>query len=211
MEKKENLVKTGELMSKPFDELTFTDNFIFTRVMEANPDLCIELTELVTGRKVSRMKMESLGKEHTVKLTSDSKGVRLDVYFEDSEAMYDIEMQTSDQSDLGKRFRYYQGMTDIASLDVGRSYREMPKSYIVFLCTFDAFHRGQVKYEFRNLCVSDPELELGDETCKIAVCAFGKQAEGDRSLNALLSYMQDGSTEDDFARKLERATEDAKR
>ena len=196
---------------KSFDELTFTDNFIFTNVLEAHPDLCIDLVELVTGRKVDHMKQETLGSEHTVEQTPDAKGVRLDVYFEDSDTMYDLEMQTTKEADLPKRFRYYQGMMDLAALNKGKDYGELQKSIIVFLCTFDAFGAGEVKYEFQNLCVSDPSLALGDETTKIAVCAFGKTSEENEKLNALLSYMQDRTVEDPLIARLDEAVQTAKK
>lgn len=35
------------------------------------------------------------------------------------------------------------------------------------ICTFDPFGKGRHKYTFRNLCVEDNNIELGDETNKV--------------------------------------------
>ena len=42
-----------EEMEKNFDELTFSDDFMFCKVLSNNPDLCKEMVEMITGRKVS--------------------------------------------------------------------------------------------------------------------------------------------------------------
>lgn len=194
-----------------FESLPFTNNFLFTRIMEENPDLCVDLTELVLGRKVRGFKKDSLGKEHAVKITPDSKGVRLDLYFEDSDALYDIEMQTTSEPDLPRRYRYYQDMTDMAALDAGQEYGALPESYIVFLCTFDPFGEGHVKYEFQNYSLHDKPIPLGDGTKKVAICAFGKEAENDPTLNAFLKFMSTNEPTDDFTNRLCLAMNDAKR
>ena len=36
---------------KTYDELTFTDDFMFREVMENHPEICQELAELLTGRQ----------------------------------------------------------------------------------------------------------------------------------------------------------------
>ena len=195
---------------KSFDELTFTDNFLFTRVLEMNPKLCVRLTELVTGRKVKALSSDGVSTEHAIKITPDSKGVRLDVVFEDSDALYNIEMQTTKEPGLPKRFRYYQDMTDLSLLQSGAQYEDLKQSYIVFLCTFDAFGQGQVRYEFRNLCVEDPTLELNDETYKLAICAYGKLTEDNPELNALLEYLQGQKSDDPFVMDLDSEVSKAK-
>ena len=34
-------------MAKRYEELTFTDDFMFCKVLQNNPDICKELTELI--------------------------------------------------------------------------------------------------------------------------------------------------------------------
>ena len=118
---------------KNYEELTFTDDFMFCKTLQENEDLCKELTELVLGRKIGRIVKTE--KQKSVEMTADGHGVRFDVYFEDDDStVYDIEMQRSDTKELPLRSRYYQGMIDLDYLEKGHKYQELPDSYIIFLC-----------------------------------------------------------------------------
>ena len=61
---------------KEYDELLFTDDFLFCKVLENNEDLCKELLELILGKKIRRVNY--LAKQKVIDITSDGKGVRLD-------------------------------------------------------------------------------------------------------------------------------------
>ena len=45
-------VKEAESMAKRYEELTFTDDFMFCKVLQNNPDICKELAELILGKKI---------------------------------------------------------------------------------------------------------------------------------------------------------------
>ena len=75
------------------------------------------------------------------------KGVRFDVVAHEGRKLYDIEMQVTNHKDLPQRIRYYQGMLDKATLDSGKDYRGLKQTYIIFICTFDAFGWGLPVYE----------------------------------------------------------------
>ena len=38
------------MKEKSYDELDFTDDFLFCRIMMENEDLCIEMAEMITGK-----------------------------------------------------------------------------------------------------------------------------------------------------------------
>ena len=40
---------------KRFEDLTFTDDFMFCTTLKENPDLCNELAEMIIGRKISEI------------------------------------------------------------------------------------------------------------------------------------------------------------
>ncbi|MCR4578853.1 MAG: Rpn family recombination-promoting nuclease/putative transposase, partial [Treponema sp.] len=98
--------------SKPWNELTFADNFIFCKVM-LDEELCKKFIEILLGIKVA--KIEYLNTENQIENYYDSHGVRLDVYVKDSDRIFDIEIQTGDYDDLLLRARYYQGASDVAT------------------------------------------------------------------------------------------------
>ena len=41
------------MVCKAYDELGFTDDFIFCAILVDNEDLCKELVEMITGRRIS--------------------------------------------------------------------------------------------------------------------------------------------------------------
>jgi hypothetical protein len=100
-----------------YEELTITNNFIFCKVMQSNPNLCKQLVELIINRKISHM--VGLNSEQTIEITPDGKGIRLDVYFEDDgSTMYDIEMQVESNKNLARRSRFYQNIMDSQALEM---------------------------------------------------------------------------------------------
>ena len=107
---------------KDYNELDFTNDFLFCKILENNEELCKELLELILGKKVK--KIVYLHKQEVIDITSDGKGIRLDVYLEDDEnTVYDIEMQAVLYGNLPKRSRYYQGMIDLNLIQKGDDYR----------------------------------------------------------------------------------------
>lgn len=173
-------------MAKRYEELTFTDDFMFCKVLQNNPDVCKELTELILGRKIGNFVAPEIQK--AVAITDDGHGVRFDVYFEDDEnTIFDIEMQQSNIRCLAKRTRYYQGMIDLNHLEKGAGYDKLKNSYIVFISKENPYkNAGLHKYSFRNLCMEDRELEMGDEATKIFLCTEGSHDDVSSDLKAFL-------------------------
>ena len=84
------------------------------------------------------------------KVMDDSKGVRYDVYIDNGQEAYDVEMENKESlsDDLPKRSRFYQGIIDLKDLEKGHDYTELKDSYVIFICTFDPFNKGEAYYEF---------------------------------------------------------------
>lgn len=115
---------------KEYEELCFTDDYMFFMILTTRLDLCKELLELILDIKIR--KVEIAEQQKNVDITYDGKGVRFDVYVDDAEnTVYDIEMQTTRQKDLPKRTRYYQGMIDLNLIQKGMRYSELKKSYVI--------------------------------------------------------------------------------
>ncbi len=173
---------------KEYEELRFNDDFMFCKILQENEDLCKELTELVIGRKIGTIVRSE--KQKAIEITADGHGVRFDVFFEDDEKkVYDIEMQRSDTLDLPLRSRYYQGMIDLDYLEKGREYKELPDSYIIFLCTFDLFKLGYHKYSFVPCCREVDDLKLDDGTERVFICAGGDKDDVSEDVKDLIDYL----------------------
>ena len=105
---------------------------MFGHIMK-DKDICKTAMEILLDIKIDRIEYPELQK--TVAPFYTSKGIRMDVYVDDGRRVYDVEIQNSEEVNLGKRTRYYQSMLDIDSLMQGQSYEELKESIIIFLCS----------------------------------------------------------------------------
>ena len=193
---------------KDYEELRFNDDFMFCKILQENEDLCKELTELVIGRKIGTIVKTE--KQKSIEVTGDGHGVRFDVYFEDDEkTVYDIEMQRSDTLELPLRSRYYQGMMDLDYLERGKKYKELPDSYIIFLCTFDLFELGYHKYSFVPKCIEVEKLILEDRTARVFICAGGDKDDVSDNMKNFIDYLVGKNASDDFTSRLDAKVKEA--
>lgn len=195
-------------MKKNYSELAFTDDFMFCKVLISNPNLCKELLELILG--IDIRKIEISESQKTIEMIYDGRGIRFDVYVEDEKnTIYDIEMQTTLQKDLPKRTRYYQGMVDLNHIERGAKFKQLKKSYIIFICLDDAFGYNLPVYTFRNYCQQDKEIELGDDTAKVIINAKGNRDGLSQDMIDFLDFIAESKTNSEFTQKIKRAVNDA--
>ncbi len=149
---------------KKFQDLELCDAFLFAATME-DEEICRKVLERILEIPISKVKVRT---ERTIFLNPDHRSVRLDVYAAGEEGtIYDIEMETArNRKQLPKRTRLYQSHMDIALLEPGNKFSSLPKSYVIFICTFDPFDDGLFRYSFENRCLEN-NIPLGDETKKI--------------------------------------------
>lgn len=133
--------------------------------------------------------------------------MRLDVYVEDDTgALYNIEMQTTDAPQLGglsKRARYYGSMLDVNALRKGGQYNKLPKTYIIFICTFDSHGRGRSIYTFRRICKEERTLEMGDDTTIVFLCTGGQDDDVDPDVKRFLNFVEGKAAEGKFVKEIE--------
>lgn len=187
---------------KPWEELTIIDDYMFKLVMR-HKRFCKRLIEKILNIKIRDIKY--LEEEKSLKLKYDSKGIRLDVYVEGDETIYDIEMQVRDYGDqeLARRTRYYQSMIDADSLARGALYKELRSSIIIFLCPFELFEQNRHIYTFRNICIEDKNLELNDGAAKIFLSSKGTANDVSPDVRAFLDYMNGLPASDDFSKEID--------
>ncbi len=189
-------------MVKKFDELTFTDDFMFCKAMTEDISLCEEITGLILGKPVKIVIPPE--KQKAVNVTADGKGVRFDVHFTDNEnTIYDIEMQTGSLSNLEKRSRYYQGMIDLNELKQGMDYTELPNSIIIFICLFDLFKANEPIYTFTRRCLENPDVFLNDGSKIIFVNSKGDLSKTGPKVGAFLSYLEGKNQQDELTQKID--------
>ena len=189
---------------KPVEELRFTDDFMFCRVMQT-PELCKGVIERLLGIKVERIEYPELQKE--IRPYYSAHGVRMDVYVKDSNRIFDIEMQTSVPDDLPRRMRYYQSMIDIDTLIKGSEYETLKESYVIFLCTKDPFGLGLPVYSFSTVCKEKKDFALNDGINKLFFNASAAALEKNLEIKGFLGYLCSGKPSDTFTEDIEQRVE----
>lgn len=106
---------------------------------------------------------------------------------------YNLEMQNKDEKNLPKRSRYHQAEIDVSSLKPGQDFNDLTPSLILFICTFDPFHRNKYRYTFEQRCLEE-DFPLGDETKRIFLSTKGKNDdEVSETLIHFLNYIEDST------------------
>lgn len=195
--------------AEKWERATLADNFIFCKVMTANPDLCKELLELLLNIKIERIEIPVA--ERSFKVDYDSKGIRFDVYVKDGTGRcFDIEIQTTNRTNLAKRARYYQGLMDVDSLVSGADYSELNESYVIFLCMEDAFGSGLPVYDFHQVCKQNSDILFNDGTHKVFFNASKYDKMPTESLREFFKFLNGLNAASDFTDQLEQKVRYAK-
>lgn len=177
------------------EQISIQDDYVFGSVM-SNAKLCRHLIQLILPElNIKRIEFPTLQK--AVQEDPHSHGVRFDVYTEDQNAIYEIDMQVRHTKGLPKRVRYYQGRIDAELLNHGDQYDFMKRTYVIFICPFDPYNKGLYKYEFRNFCVNTKELEMQDGRTAIFLNTKGCRNDVSKDLQNFLHYVDNKDVKND--------------
>ena len=185
-----------------WDSLTFANNYVFLEVMN-NKKRCQYLIEKILHIPIKKI-LQIVAERRTGSPRISSKSIRLDVYVETLDGtVIDLEMQVTGKGStiyrdkeeekverwLPLRTRYYQSLISMDMLKQGMKYRELRKSYVIFICTFDPFEKGLPVYHFTYCCKEDNTLEMGDKTENIYLNAMAADKAEDTALADFLTYV----------------------
>ena len=180
--------------------LRISNDFMFAKVMR-NPELCKGMLERLLDIQIDYIEYPE--EQKVIDISKDSKSVRLDVYLKDEKGtVYNVEIQTTSNRNLPKRTRFYQGMIDLNAIEKGADYSDLPQSFVIFICTFDAFGKGRWRYTFESVCKEDLEVSLNDETYKIFFNTVGSKGSINKDTKNILNFIDNNTAEDDFTKKL---------
>lgn len=196
-----------EDLQKKWLETGIDNDFVFYYVMRNNPDLCLELLQLIFP-ELGITSIKPVETQKVLEEANDAHGVRLDAYTEDNaERSYDIEMQATNKGDLKKRSRYNQAMMDMYQLSRSMDYEKLKQSFVIFICNFDLFGQRKYVYKFENTCQDNYNLKLEDGVVKVFVNAKGKVGDVSEGLKNFLKMVATHEATDDFTRRLQKAVD----
>ena len=199
-----------------WENLTFANDFIFGKVGR-HPDVYPELFRRILPH-IDVDEIELVEIQKTVDEAIDSGGVRLDLFARTKRGEeLDAEMQTANKGALPKRSWYNHAMLALQQMSrprppgVKRSYHQLRPQYVIFICTFDPFGKGEYVYTFTNRCHEVADLELDDGTTTIFLNAKGK-GEISPELKSFLDYVASGKPtgDDPFISRIDELVAEAK-
>ena len=192
---------------KEFKSLTFTNDYMFSRVNETHPNISKGMIRIVT--KIELEKYQLLKSQYVVNNHFDAKSVRYDVFVKSLKKHFDIEMQTVKDKDIIKRARYYASTMDTDSLTKGKKYKDLPDSIIIFICLYDPFppfnkpiyvEKGRLFTDEKDI---SGEAKYDNGCVKIYVNTKADlNLIEDEDLKALLLYLNTGEVTDEFTKEI---------
>ena len=196
-----------DLLTK-FANLTIQSDFIFKKVM-SRKRICKHLLEELLQIEIADINY--IEAEKTIEPDYTSHGIRLDIIVaDDKNTHYNLEMQVKNNKNpntnthvLPKRSRYYQALLDFDLLQAGQPYDLLPPTYIIFICIFDFFEKGNYVYTFKKRCLEDLELELPDEATTMLLNTKGTHGEISKDLKSFYDYLNNHIVTTDFTKQID--------
>ena len=192
---------------KEFKSLTFTNDYMFSRVNETHPNISKGMIRIVT--KIELTKYQLLKSQYVLNNHFDAKSVRYDVFVKSLKKHFDIEMQTIKDKDIIKRARYYASTMDTDSLTKGKKYKDLPDSIIIFICLYDPFPPFNKPIYVEKGRLFTDEKDISEDTKYNNGCVkiyVNTKADlnliEDEDLKALLLYLNTGEVTDEFTKEI---------
>lgn len=142
---------------KQNERIPFTDDLMFSMVMR-DENICRRLLErILPNEEFGEIRIENpegglyVETQKSIKFPLGAHGVRLDAFIKSGNVWAEIELQTYAGEHIAKRSRYYQANMDLDFLNEGHRYRELPRSYVIFICTYDYIGADLPVYFLKNL------------------------------------------------------------
>lgn len=195
-------------LATKFENLTIQSDFIFKKVM-SRKRICIHLLEELLQIKIADISYFEA--EKSLEPDYASRGIRLDIIVaDDKNTHYNLEMQVNNIKNpdtknyvLPKRTRYYQALMDIDLLQKGQDYDLLPPTYIIFICVFDFFAKGNYVYTFKKHCLEDLNLELSDEATIMILNTKGTHGNISKDIKSFYDYVNNHIINSDFTRQID--------
>ena len=177
------------------------NDLMFSSVMR-NEDACIRLLQAIfPDKEIEKIEyLEDFDREgESIELQPQkflqvnplSKSVRLDLYFKNSDTVYNVELQKTDKKNIAHRARYYSSIIDGNLLERGMTYNQLLDSYVIFLCTFDPFDRDRYIYKFSSIC-QEEDLCEGNGRYNIYLNTKGSKGDINFDLEKFFEYINGG-------------------
>ncbi|MBR7064459.1 MAG: Rpn family recombination-promoting nuclease/putative transposase, partial [Treponema sp.] len=182
-----------------WENLPITNDYIFCKIFE-DAELCKEMIEILLDIKIDHVEFPESQKH--LKSSFLSKSIRLDVFVQDEERVFDVEIQVASRPDLALRTRYYHSNMDTCLMQSGMVYSDLKESYVIFLCLFDPIGKGLPMYDFATVEKNHPDIILNDKrhTVLYNILEFEKLEKSEKKF--FLECLAKQNAHSDFSKKV---------
>ncbi|WP_337361275.1 Rpn family recombination-promoting nuclease/putative transposase, partial [Phascolarctobacterium succinatutens] len=92
---------------------------------------------------------------------------------------------------------------DIDLLQKGQPYDLLPPTFIIFICVFDFFEKGNYVYTFKKRCLENLELELPDEATTMLLNTKGTHGDISKDIKSFYDYVNNHIVTTDFTKQID--------
>ena len=93
--------------------------------------------------------------------------------------------------------------SDIDLLQKGQPYDLLPPTFIIFICVFDFFEKGNYVYTFKKRCLENLELELSDEATTMILNTKGTHGDISKDIKSFYDYVNNHIVTTDFTKQID--------
>lgn len=191
-----------------WDKATLAHNFIFYKVMRDHIPACQKLIEMLLDIKIKQIELHT---EEVIEVENGAKGIRLDVYIQDTGKLFDMELQVTDTGELPERSRYYSSAMAVDSLKSGQTYKELSDSHVIFICMENIFDNGLPVCTFENICIEDSKTKLNDRDYRhFFIAPTCAKMLKDKEIKSFFDFLVTGKPSSGFTKELEGYVAEAK-
>ena len=191
---------------KAVESMNLINGFLFDSSIEDEEDAKIVIGAILTtvfNREINDLKVTS--QKIIQPIDSMYHGIRLDAYVTEDKSgkisanVYDVEVEDreADKSDLPKRLRYYNSLSDSRLLESGKSYDTLPNYLSITILSYDPFNAGDIYYEAESVLKTHPNIPYDDGITHIYLYCNGMinddlDASHGKKLMEVLKYIVSG-------------------
>ncbi|MBS1360901.1 MAG: Rpn family recombination-promoting nuclease/putative transposase, partial [Acidaminococcaceae bacterium] len=85
----------------------------------------------------------------------------------------------------------------------GQPYDLLPPTFIIFICVFDFFEKGNYVYTLKKRCLENLELELPDEATTMILNTKGTHGDISKDIKSFYDYVNNHIVTTDFTKQID--------
>lgn len=182
------------------DILTIRNDFLFGKVFE-DQELAKELLDRVLP-ELHIKELKYTVRQRDTKEGITVRGIRFDLYTENNEYAFGVEMHNDRSTFTPQRTRFYISSADMNLLEKGQAYSELKDLYVIIFCTYDPFDDGTMIYRYEYMHRKTGRL-LNDGTHILYINCTSEKKEDNPEIAPFCEYTLTGKATDEFTGRVE--------